>query len=72
MIVPPNTKIIDCTNKLIIPGGIDTHCHMQLPFMGAASVDDFNIGSKAAIAGGTTCFIDFVMPSKGETLSKAY
>lgn len=64
--------VIDCTNKLIMPGGIDTHTHMQLPFMGTHAVDDFDSGSKAAIAGGTTSFIDFAIPAKGETLTKAY
>jgi dihydropyrimidinase len=57
-------EVIDCTNKLLIPGGIDTHTHMQLPFMGAYAVDDFDTGSKAAIAGGTTSFIDFAIPSQ--------
>lgn len=65
-------EVINCTGKLLIPGGIDTHTHMQLPFMGTFAADDFNIGSKAAIAGGTTSFIDFAIPSKGESLSSAY
>jgi dihydropyrimidinase len=56
---------IDCTNKLVIPGGIDTHTHMQLPFMGTFAADDFDQGTKAAIAGGTTSFIDFAIPNKG-------
>lgn len=60
-----NAKVIDCTNKLIIPGGIDTHTHMQLPFMGTYAADDFDQGTKAAVAGGTTSFIDFAIPSKG-------
>lgn len=59
-----NAKVIDCTNKLLIPGGIDTHTHMQLPFMGTYAVDDFDSGTKAAIAGGTTSFIDFAIPSR--------
>ena len=45
-----------------MPGGIDTHTHMQLPFMGAYAVDDFNIGTRAAISGGTTSILDFIIP----------
>lgn len=67
-----SATVIDCTNKLIIPGGIDTHTHMQLPFMGTYAADDFDHGTKAAIAGGTTSFIDFAIPNKGESLTQAY
>lgn len=63
--------VIDCSNKLLIPGGIDTHTHMQLPFMGTHAVDDFDSGSKAALAGGTTSFIDFAIPNKGQRLDDA-
>eukprot|EP01088_Endostelium_zonatum_P016104 TRINITY_DN4219_c0_g1_i1.p1 TRINITY_DN4219_c0_g1~~TRINITY_DN4219_c0_g1_i1.p1 ORF type:complete len:510 (-),score=136.33 TRINITY_DN4219_c0_g1_i1:50-1579(-) len=64
----PNLTILDATNKLVIPGGIDTHTHCQLPFMGTVAVDDFNYGTRAALAGGTTMLLDFVIPTKGESI----
>lgn len=70
--VPSDTKIVDATGKLVIPGGIDTHTHCQLPFMGTVSVDDFYIGTQAAVAGGTTMLIDFAIPSKGESPLAAF
>lgn len=52
--IPEGTRVIDATDRLVIPGGLDPHTHMQLPFQGATTVDDFYHGTRAAVAGGTT------------------
>lgn len=64
-------KTIDATGKLVIPGGIDPHTHMDLPFGGTASSDDFETGTRAAAFGGTTTIIDFAVQSKGQALNEA-
>jgi dihydropyrimidinase len=63
--------VVDADGRWVIPGGIDPHVHMELPFMGAVSKDDFDSGTAAAIAGGTTCLIDFCIPAKGESCFSA-
>lgn len=72
LVVPGGSRVIEAKGKLIIPGGIDTHTHMELPFMGTRAIDDFYSGTKAALAGGTTMIIDFVMPKKGDSLLESY
>ena len=62
--------IIDASGKLVIPGGIDPHTHMELPFGGTQSSDDFFTGTRAAAHGGTTTIIDFAVQNKGETLTQ--
>lgn len=69
---PAGSEMIDAQGKLIMPGGIDPHTHMQLPFMGTVAKDDFASGTKAALAGGTTTIIDFVIPSPQQSLIEAY
>lgn len=54
LIIPGGTRVIDATGKLVMPGGIDPHTHLDLEMMGARTADDFYTGTKAAVAGGTT------------------
>ncbi|XP_011348169.1 dihydropyrimidinase isoform X1 [Ooceraea biroi] len=72
LIIPGGTRVIDARGKYVMPGGIDPHTHFEFEFMGAKSVDDFYQGTKAAVAGGTTMIIDFVIPRKEESLVEAY
>ena len=65
-------EVIDGTGKHVIPGGIDPHVHLEMPFMGTTSVDGYMAGTRAALAGGTTCLIDFIIPKKGQDLVEAY
>lgn len=60
--------VIDASGQYVFPGGIDAHVHMELPFMGTESSDDFETGTAAGVAGGTTTIIDFVIPSHGQRL----
>src|SRR5258706_9207782 len=59
---------IDAKGRLVIPGGIDPHTHMELPFGGTTAADDFRTGTIAAAHGGTTTIIDFAVQYKGESL----
>src|SRR5205085_6944491 len=68
----PADKTIDAAGKLVIPGGIDPHVHMQLPFGGTVSSDDFESGTIAAAFGGTTTIIDFAIQSRGMTMTQAH
>ena len=61
--------VIDAAGKLVIPGGIDPHTHMELPFGGTSSSDDFFTGTRAAAFGGTTTIIDFAVQNKGESMT---
>jgi dihydropyrimidinase len=61
-------ETIDATGKYVVPGGIDAHTHMKLPFGGTFAKDDFETGSRAAAFGGTTTIVDFAVQSKGKSL----
>ncbi|EQD68538.1 phenylhydantoinase, partial [mine drainage metagenome] len=69
---PQGVEVLDAGDLLVLPGGIDPHTHMQLPFMGTVAADDFYTGTAAGLAGGTTCIIDFVIPDPKEPLLAAY
>src|SRR6266545_2121181 len=64
-------RTIDASGKLVIPGAIDPHVHMELPFGGTVSSDDFKTGTIAAAFGGTTTIIDFAIQSRGMTMTGA-
>jgi dihydropyrimidinase len=70
--VPSDAEVIDAGGQYIMPGGIDPHTHMQLPFMGTVASEDFETGTAAAMAGGTTMIIDFVIPSPQQRIMEAY
>ena len=61
--------VLDASGRLVIPGGIDPHTHMELPFGGTSSSDDFFTGTRAAAFGGTTTIIDFAVQTKGESMT---
>jgi dihydropyrimidinase len=64
-------KIIDAAGKLVIPGGVDPHTHLELPFGGTTTSDTFETGTRAAAYGGTTCIIDFAVQTRGSSTLKA-
>jgi dihydropyrimidinase len=57
--------VLDATGCYVMPGGIDPHTHLEMPFMGTYSADDFDSGTRAALAGGTTMVVDFALPAPG-------
>ena len=71
-ILEPIDKTIDAKGKFIFPGGLDPHVHLNLPTPAGFSADNFETGSKAALAGGTTTLLDFVTPQKKQSLIDAF
>ncbi len=63
--------VLDATGCYVMPGGIDPHTHLEMPFMGTYSADDFESGTRAALAGGTTMVVDFALPAPGQGLLDA-
>jgi dihydropyrimidinase len=64
-------ETLDATGCYVMPGGIDPHTHLEMPFMGTYSTDDFESGTRAALSGGTTSVVDFCLPSPGQSLLEA-
>jgi dihydropyrimidinase len=69
---PKGATVIDAGGQYVMPGGIDPHTHMQLPFMGTVASEDFYSGTAAGLAGGTTMIIDFVIPNPQQNIMDAY
>jgi dihydropyrimidinase len=72
--IGPNLKgdeELDATGCYVMPGGIDPHTHLEMPFMGTYSTDNFESGTRAALSGGTTMVVDFVLPGQGQGLVDA-
>src|SRR5579871_4259103 len=72
--LPPESAatVIDAGGLYVLPGGIDVHTHLDMPFGGTTSADDFETGTIAAAFGGTTSIVDFAIQYKGQTLHHAW
>ncbi|HIB68874.1 MAG TPA: dihydropyrimidinase [Phycisphaerales bacterium] len=64
-------KVFNARGKWLLPGAVDVHVHLEMPFMGTVSQDDYESGTECAVAGGTTSLIDFCLPAQDQTLTDA-
>jgi dihydropyrimidinase len=64
-------KVIDATGKYVLPGGVDPHTHLDMPFGGTVTIDDFQSGQTSAAFGGTTCHVDFIIQPRGQSFAEA-
>src|SRR3954470_11314717 len=67
----PADKVIDATGKYVLPGAVDPHTHLEMPWRGETTIDDVESGQTAAAFGGTTTHVDFCIQGKGQTFSDA-
>ncbi|MEA2176999.1 MAG: dihydropyrimidinase, partial [Solirubrobacteraceae bacterium] len=68
---PEDATVIDASGCLVLPGLIDNHTHLSMPFMGMQSSDDYDTGTQAAAAGGVTCLVDFAIQREPDGLASA-
>jgi dihydropyrimidinase len=66
----PADEVVDVSGRLLLPGGVDVHTHLDAPFMGTITADDFETGTIAAACGGTTTIVDFAMQTRGQKLAE--
>src|SRR5918911_5235453 len=64
-------KVIDATGKYVLPGGVDPHTHLDMPFGGTVTIDDVESGQTSAAFGGTTCHVDFIIQPQGRSFAEA-
>src|SRR5512134_4070957 len=64
-------RVVDASGKYVLPGGIDPHTHLDMPFGGTVTVDDVESGQTAAARGGTTCHVDFCIQAHGTSFADA-
>jgi dihydropyrimidinase len=64
-------RVIDAAGKYVLPGCVDPHTHLDMPFGGTVTIDDVESGQTSAAFGGTTCHVDFIIQGKGQTFAQA-